>query len=108
MIDFLLGTLFGFVLYRFTVFVSVYFLEKRIEEKVEQTMKEIRKSLIPSKIEYTNGVYYMFNRETDEFLAQGKTFDELEKVAREKHPNKLFNVPKEELQLLMKDKNETI
>lgn len=104
MLEFLVGVLLGVFFHRVYIDIRLRFLEKRIEEKIESTLTEFRKSVIDSKIEFVNGVYFMYDRKTNEFLAQGSTFDELEKAARTKYPDKLFNVPQKELMQLVKGK----
>ena len=45
---------------------------------------------------------YLYNSETEEFLGQGKTMQELNDAVRSRFPDKLFNVPQEELDKFMK------
>jgi hypothetical protein len=97
MIDFALGFLTALVLQYVISKIYVRALEKRLETKIAETLTKLKETIIPARIEVANGVFYMYNRETNEFLAQGNTFDELEKTARSKFPNKLFNVPQSEL-----------
>lgn len=105
MLEFLVGVFLGIMFHRIYIDIRLRFLEKRIEDKIEKTLTEIRKNVIDSKIEFVNGVYYLYAKETNEFLAQGNTFDELEKAARTKYPEKLFNVPQSELNQLLKGEN---
>jgi len=104
--DFLFGFVLGILVFRIYSSIALYFLEKRLEEKIENTLKEFRKNVVNSKIEVVNDMYFMYNRETSEFLGQAKTFEELEKVMKAKYPNKLFNVPHNELMEALKAKNE--
>jgi len=103
MLEFLVGFFIGTVLYKTYIDIKVKLLEKRLEERIELTLTQLKKSIINSKIEVDNGVYYLYNRETNEFIAQGNTFDELEKAAKTKFPDKLFNVPQKELNEIIKD-----
>lgn len=97
MLEFLIGILLGAFFHRIYVDIRLRILEKRIESKIQSTLTELKKSVIDSKIEFVDGMYFLYNRETNEFLAQGKNYDELEEAARKKYPNKLFNVPQTEL-----------
>ena len=99
--DFLIGLLLGILAHRFYIYVRVSMLEKRLDKKVEEVLTEFRKSIIKSRVEHVNSVYYLYNRDTNEFIAQENTFDELEKAAKLKHPDKLFHVPHSELMELM-------
>ena len=108
MLEFLFGIITGILVYRALIAYAAYALEKKIDKKVSELMSEMKKSMIDSKIEMANGIYYLYNRDTNEFLAQGATFEELEKAARSKYPNKMFNVPHKELMSAMKgDNNES-
>lgn len=104
--EFLFGFILGIITIKIYSSIALYFLEKRLEQKVEEVLKEFRKNVINSKIEVENGTYFIYNRETNEFLGQGKTFEELEKVMKAKYPNKLFNVPHSELMDVIKEKHE--
>lgn len=106
MLEIILGVLIGIFLHRAYIHIRVQMLEKRIEQKIDTVLTEFRKNIINSKIEFVNGVYYMYDRQTNEFIAQGTTFEELEKAARAKCPDKLFNVPHEELMTIIKEKNQ--
>ena len=104
--DFLLGIAVGFILLKVAVKIEMYLLEKRIENRINTFFEELKKQIVPSRIEIVHGSLYMYHRETNEFLAQGKDFAELEKAAKLKYPNKLFNVPQDELNIILKDENE--
>lgn len=105
MLEFFVGILIGVLAHRTYINIRVQFLEKQLEQRIENLLEDLRNSIIDSKIEYANGIYYMYDRETNEFLAQGSTFEELEKAARQKCPNKRFNVPHDELVEILKSKN---
>ncbi len=106
MFELILGIFIGVIGVKLFMTIEMYFMEKTLEKKVEKILTDFRKNVINSKIEVENGIYFMYNRETNEFLGQAKTFEELDKVMREKYPNKLFNVPHSELMEVMKAKNE--
>lgn len=77
--------------------IKNYHMLKKLDEELGKKIESIRERIIPSRIEEENGMLYLYNKETNEFLGQGKNFVDLEKNVREKFPNKLFNVPQEEL-----------
>lgn len=97
MLDFFLGCVFTFCLIHIIATIRIKMIEKRVEKKINETLDEFRKAIIKSRIEVVNGMYFLYNRETEEFIAQGTTFDELEKAAKLKYPDKLFHVPHKEL-----------
>jgi hypothetical protein len=106
MFELILGIFIGVISVKLFMTIEMYFMEKTLEKKVEKILIDFRKNVINSKIEVENGIYFMYNRETNEFLGQATTFEELDKVMRTKYPNKLFNVPHAELMEVMKAKNE--
>lgn len=77
--------------------IKSYHVLKKFDKEINERIESIRERIIPSRIEEENGMLYLYNKDTNEFLGQGKTFVDLEKNVREKFPNKLFNVPQEEL-----------
>lgn len=68
-------------------------LEGDIGEKVET----LRKNSIPIKIEIHSGVYYVFNKDSDEFMGQAPTRDELEAELAKRFPDKRFIATPENL-----------
>lgn len=68
-----------------------------IEEKVAEGMKKLKETIIPSKIERVDELLFLYNADTNEFIAQGKDFEELNKNAKVRFPDKLFNVPQDEI-----------
>ena len=97
MIEFFLGIFVGVTLLSFFNAIRLRMEIKELDNLLKQKIESIKEKIIPSRIEEENGILYLYNKETNEFLGQGKTFTDLEKNVREKFPNKLFNVPQEEL-----------
>lgn len=108
--EFALGLLSGILIFALLVIVVVNIIArarlKYIEQKVEEGIKAFRQRVIDSRIETENGLLFLYNRHTNEFLGQGKDLGELNEVVMKRFPDKLFNVPQEELskyQKTMKD-----
>jgi hypothetical protein len=68
-------------------------LEEDIDEKVNDT-------IIPIKIDRHSGVFYVYNKETEEFLGQGNSRKELELNLAKRFPDKKFAADKESLKVL--------
>lgn len=98
--EFIFGVFIGALAIKVLTNIENHLLEKRIQAKLEKVMQEFRNTIVPARIEISQGCLYMYHRETDEFLAQGKTFSDLEEAARKKYPNKMFNVPQDELNFI--------
>jgi hypothetical protein len=72
-------------------------LLKELESDIDNRMTEHKKSLIPIKIERHSGVFYVFNNDTDDFMGQGATKEELEEVLASRFPGKRFMAMPENL-----------
>ena len=83
---FLMGTLHGWNLRerhaerRLQAFSA--FVEKRLEEEIE--------NMIPITIEKHNDMLFVYNKEDNSFMAQGKDRVELEKALHTRYPDKKF------------------
>lgn len=51
-------------------------LESRIEE-IESVLKKVAENVVEAKIEEHHGQFYLFDKHTDHFLAQGHTAQEI-------------------------------
>jgi glutamate-1-semialdehyde aminotransferase len=65
-----------------------------LEDAIEQATEE---SLVKIKIEQHSGAYYVFNSETDEFMAQALNRKDLEDELAKKYPDKNFMATPENL-----------
>lgn len=106
MFEFLFGFLLGALTIKLYMMLEMYLIEKRLEKRIDEVLTKFRSHLINSKIEVVNDVYFMYDRDTNAFLAQGNSFEELNQNAMKKYPDKLFNVPHNELMEVMKANNE--
>lgn len=104
MIEFILGVIFAIAMVYIIAALKLRALNKRIDDSIEKTITKLRKSIIEARIDKVDDRLFLYNRITEEFIAQGNSFDELEKNARIKCPGKLFNVPQSELEEVTKGK----
>lgn len=74
--------------------------DKTLDAAVEKGLTKLRETIIPSRIEHVNGMLYLYNKETNDFIAQGMTFEELNENAKKRFPEKLFNVAQAEINLV--------
>lgn len=97
--------LMGFLVISVIRSISATMHQKQMEmldDKFKEGMEKLKQTIIPSTIEEANGMLLMYNSETNEFLAQGKTMQELNENAKLRFPDKLFNVPQEIIDKHMK------
>lgn len=94
--EFLVGLAVGvigtFILIDIVAKIARQLSDKTLDENVEKGLTKLRETIIPSRIEHVNGMLYLYNKETNDFIAQGKDFDELNENAKRRFPEKLFNV----------------
>ena len=99
--EFILGVLAGIFLFALMITIAIHIIARRrlkyIETKTNEIITAFKKNVIDSRIEEANGLLFLYNRETNEFLGQGKDLKELNEVVMKRFPNKLFNVPQDEL-----------
>jgi chlorite dismutase len=68
-----------------------------VEEEVE---KEVDDSVIPIFIEKDNDTFFVYKKDTNEFMGQGKTQRELEQNLASRFPDKKFAADKDNLRIL--------
>jgi hypothetical protein len=90
---FALGFILGWILREEMAKRRVDYIMKQLGEDLENVASE----LIQIKIELHSGQYYVFNKETDEFMAQAPTRAELEDSLAARYPEKRFAATPENL-----------
>ena len=73
-------------------------LTSEAEDLEEHIISKMREDVIPCRLEFVNNTIFMYNRDTDDFIAQGKTFEELEQRCKERFPDKYFDVKQEDIE----------
>lgn len=68
-----------------------------VAEDIDNTARD---SVIPIKIDRHNGIFYVYNKDTEEFMGQGSTQKELEGNLAKRFPDKKFAADKENLKVL--------
>ena len=68
--------------------------QKIMQELSEQLEEEAESDeLIQINIEQHSGVFYVYNKQTDEFMGQGSSKEQLEDVLAKRFPGKRFACP---------------
>lgn len=96
----LIGVVSGTVSAFIVISYSKYIQFKRMEKMsfyAQSMLEELEDRVIDARLEFDEGMIRMYDSETDEFLAQGKTWDELNDILKFRFPNKLFNVKQEQI-----------
>ena len=70
---------------------------KNISSAIDKLEKDFFESLIRVKIEKVDGMLFVYNQDTNEFMAQGKNEDELADILKKRYPGKRFAAPENNL-----------
>lgn len=69
--------------------IGFILLKRHIRRLVQQALEErAQESVLIATVEQVNDVYYLYNKESDEFLAQGRTLDEISEHFKLRFPEK--------------------
>ena len=71
--------------------------EEKQESRIHELAEKIQGTFIEATVEKIGDIFYMHNKETGEFLAQGLTGDELSENLRTRFPDKRFVMDKKDL-----------
>jgi hypothetical protein len=75
-------------------------IDRFFSEVTEAVDEEVNNTIIPIKIDRHSGVFYVYNKDTEEFLGQGDTRKELELNLAKRFPDQKFAADKESLKVL--------
>lgn len=79
-VDFILDTIFWFVIFWLIIKVwQTYVIAKNeaLEEQIKEMTAQIKEQIIHVDIEKHQGVFYLFEKDTRRFIAQGSNFEEV-------------------------------
>ena len=63
-----------------------------LEENAESLLEEFNEKVIYSRIEVEDNIILLYNNDTNEFLVQGKNWEELNQRLKERFPDKWFHL----------------
>lgn len=69
----------------------------RMMDAAQGMLDAIEESVINARIEFDENIMRAYNNDTDEFLAQGKDWEELNRLLRSRFPDKMFNVSQDQI-----------
>ncbi len=69
----------------------------KLRQYAEDLLDAFEERVIRARLEFDSQAMLCYNRETDEFLAQARTWDELNDILQKRFPNKMFDVPQEQI-----------
>lgn len=93
-----IGFLIGILTMALIVRVIAWSTERKLKRMMETLVDNIEANRIYLKIEkHDNGDLMAYNKVTDEFIAQGKTFEELAEAFKTRYPDKTGVIDKDDL-----------
>lgn len=95
-----IGLVSGLVSAGSVIAYSKYLQHKRLLKTMgyaQSILEEFEERVINARLEFYDNVIRMYNKDTDEFLAQGKDMDELNSALKSRFPDKLFNIKQEQI-----------
>jgi hypothetical protein len=96
-----LGELVVLFVWSFFWFFMGFLYREHLAMKKIQTMishmEEVVNTVVRIRIEQVNGMLYIYNMETNEFMAQGKTRQQLEQNLKDRFPDTKFAATAENL-----------
>ena len=74
--------------------------KKRETSRIEELADKIQQTFVETTVEKIGNVFYLHDKETGEFLAQGDTPKELSNALRARFPKKRFVMDKNDLNMI--------
>lgn len=73
-------------------FIRLYLQAKNdiLREELNAVSKKIKETIITVSIEKHGDIFYVFEKETNNFIAQGQTMAEIKEVMQKRFPKKTF------------------
>jgi vancomycin resistance protein YoaR len=89
---FISAIIWGMVIYFVLKFIELYLKARNdiLREDLEAVSKKIKETIVNVNIERHGDMFYVFEKETDNFVAQGKTMAEIKEVMQKRFPKKTF------------------
>lgn len=97
---FLSGIISGLVAGMVIILYSKYIHYKKVSKvitHVQDVLDQLQDKIIDARFEFDNNIIRAYNNDSDEFLAQGTSLDEINRNLEKRFPYNLFNVPQEQI-----------
>jgi len=97
---FLTGIISGFVSAMIVILYSKYIQFKRVSKVVtyaQSILDDLENRVINTRLEFDNNCIRAYNNDSDEFLAQGVSWEEINSNLKKRYPSNFFNVSQEQI-----------
>jgi len=73
-------------------FAQLYLEAKNqmLEAEIETLTKKVKQLVVRVNVERHGDMFYLFEKETDQFIAQGRDADEIKQILQARFPQKTF------------------
>ncbi len=92
MADFIVGVVAGVLLLWLFQWVLAWMIQRQVDQQVAELERLIKTQTqmqtVWGRVEEVNGVFYVYNQNTDEFLAQGADLAEIDLVIKQRWPDR--------------------
>lgn len=89
-------SIFEIILGAFLIWAILAKLRGNSDNRIRVSHPIVSVQKITLKVEKIDGIFYLWNKDTDDFLAQGKTVEEATNILVERFPNTIFNIENNE------------
>jgi hypothetical protein len=92
-VDFIVDVIFWlFVIWLFMKMWVKYLIARNeiLREDLEAVSKKIKETIVNVNIEKHGDIFYVFEKETNNFIAQGQTMSEIKEIMQKRFPKKTF------------------
>ena len=89
-IGFVLGMALSYIIHRFIVWSTLKQMEREgieIDELLERVKQKVAEKVVQARLEEHQGVFYLYRVDTGEFIAQGSSHAEVERLTELRIPN---------------------
>lgn len=91
--DFIVDVIFWLIVIWFLMKLLENYLTARNEilrEDLEEISKKIKETIVNVNIEKYGDMFYVFEKETNNFIAQGQSMSEIKEIMQKRFPTKTF------------------
>ena len=60
---------------------------QKLDEYVDQALEIYKQFTIPLRVDKVNSIYYCYNNNTNDFVCQGKSIEEITEAFKARYPN---------------------
>lgn len=92
--DFLLGLAVGvavsYLITRLIVWMTLRQIEREgieVEQLIQSMKQKVQERIVQARLEEHQGMFYLYRVDNDEFIAQGRTHDEIQRITDQRLPD---------------------